>query len=143
MDMTLRPMSTYEEEYKEEYEDGYQDQVIEADDYEETEAQYQRQVVEYQYGEARYQDEVVSDDEFDPNGFLSHLPFHSGRRSFSIMPSQLHSTDDPLVENSMTNASQVSQGYDMSYRSAYEALAPATSPSVSAEPLKPYLLMTD
>jgi hypothetical protein len=116
------------DEYEEEYEDGYQDQVVEA------EAQYQRQVAEYQYGEARYQDEVVGDDEFDPNGFLSYLPFHSGRRSFNIMPSQLHNTDDPFVENSMTSASQMSRGYDMSYQSAYEALVPAASFSVSAEP---------
>jgi hypothetical protein len=122
------------DEYEEEYEDEYEDQVVETDDYEVAEAQYQHQVAEYQYGEARYQDEVVGDDEFDPNGHLSYLPFHSGRRSFSIMPSQLHSPDDPFVENSMTSASQMSRGYDMSYRSAYEALAPAASFSVSAKP---------
>lgn len=120
-------------EYEEEHEDESQDQVIEADDYEDAEAQYQRQMAEDQYGEARYQDEVVGDDEFDLNGFRSYLPFHSGRRSFSIMPSQLHSPDDPFVENSMTSASQMSQGYNMSHRT-YEALAPAASFSVSAEP---------
>jgi hypothetical protein len=117
-----------------EYEEEYEDQVVETDGYEETEAQHQRQVVEYQYGEARYQGDLVGDDHFNPNRYLSYSPYHSGRGGFSITPSQLHSSDDPFVENSMISASQMSQGYGMSYRSAYEALAPAASFSVSAEP---------
>jgi hypothetical protein len=112
------------DEYEEEY----------ADDYEEAEAQYQRQVVEYQYGGSQYQDEVVGDDDFDPSRYLSYLPFHSGGQGFGIMSSPLHRSNDPFVENSVTSAGQMSQGYDMSYRSTYEALAPAASFSVSAEP---------
>ena len=121
----------FEEDNEAESNDGHD---FEADEYEEAEAQHQRQVVEYQYGEAQYQGDLVGDDHFNSNRYLPYLPYHSGRGGFSITPSQLHSSDDPFVGNSMTSASQMSQGYGMSYRSAYEALAPAASFSVSAEP---------
>ena len=121
----------FEQDDEAESNDGHD---FEADEYEEAEAQHQRQVVEYQYGEAQYQGDLVGDDHFNSNRYLPYLPYHSGRGGFSITPSQLHSSDDPFVGNSMTSASQMSQGYGMSYRSAYEALAPAASFSVSAEP---------
>ncbi len=126
-----------------EYQDEDQDHVIEADDYEEAETRHQRQVAEYQYGEARYQDEVIGVDEFDRNSFLSYSPSHSGHQSFGIMPRRLHGPNNPFVENSMSSASQMSQGYDMSYGSAYETLAPAASFSVSAKPYSHFLFVTN